>query len=74
MNLLDELKSIRHLLDLIPSDNVPKSQAQNFNLAKNRLMDLIAKGERVEAQKNLAVSPKPRVRIPPAEPECEVCQ
>ena len=75
MKLLDELRTIQHLLDLIPSDNVPKRHAQNFNLAKNQLMRLISEGERIESQKGLSVV-KPRIRVPPVDPDegCEACQ
>lgn len=54
MGLLDELIVIKYLLDTLPSDSVPKRHAANFNIAKNQLMGLIAKGERLKSQKNLS--------------------
>jgi hypothetical protein len=58
MNLLVELKRIQQQLDLIPSDNVSKQHSQALNLAKNQLMALIAKGERVEKYKHDATMAK----------------
>lgn len=58
MNLLDELLKIQKDLNEIPTDNIPNKYSPALNRAKNRLMNVIADGERRVSQKGLKTVPQ----------------
>jgi len=63
MNLLEELQDIKEDLDKVHTDGVKAHMAKYLNRAKNRLMAVIADGERREYQKNLTVTNPSSVRV-----------
>ena len=57
MDLLADLNDVRTLLEQVPTDSVDQQYCLTFNRAKNKLMEIIADGERrIEAKRVAALA------------------